>query len=59
MYITDLERIDVPPFVLSDLCTDVNIVTANDTYFEATAKSRIDTNLPTGHIQADRYVWFT
>lgn len=55
----DLDKIDVPPFVLSQKCADVAVVSASRDDFEATAKSKIDATLPTAHIRADRYVWFT
>ena len=59
MYITELDKIDVAPYVMSQMCADVSIVSANGTDFEVTARSRIDNALPTGHIRRDRYVWFT
>ena len=59
MFITELAKINVAPYVMSQMCADVTIVSANGTDFEVTAKSRIDNSLPVGHIRRDRYVWFT
>ena len=59
MYITKLDKLDVDPYVMSQMCAYISIVSANDTDFEVTARSRIDNALPTGHIRRDRYVWFT
>ena len=59
MFIAELDKIDLPPYVLSKECTEITIDSANGTYFEASSRSLIDTNLPTGHIRADRYVWFS
>ena len=55
----DLYKTEVAPFVLSNMCADVRMVSASDDAFEATAKSRIDASLPTAHIRQDRYIWFT
>ena len=58
MFVTELNKIDVAPYMMSQMCADVAIVSANDTDFEVTARSRIDNALPVGHIRRDRYVWF-
>ena len=55
----ELEKIEVPPIVLSKKCANVTMVSADRDDFEAKAESLIDASLPVAHIRADRYVWFT
>ena len=55
----ELDKIGIPPVVLSNMCADVKMVSASREDFEATAKSRKESSLPKAHIRADRYIWFT
>ena len=58
MFTTELDKIDLAPFVLLQRCAELVIVSANSTDFQAMASSRIDSSLPVGYIHADRKVEF-
>ena len=60
MFIGDINLLDVPPKTLASDCVTVKVVkvTSDGSDFDVEVKSLARPSLPTGHIRADRYVWF-
>ncbi|KAH3711884.1 hypothetical protein DPMN_071560 [Dreissena polymorpha] len=57
MFIGDINLLDVPPKTLASDCVTAK-VTSDGADFDVEVKSLARPSLPTGHIRADRYVWF-